>query len=238
MKTLLYIITVLAGCVCAVSCKKEGLMNFNADNSVYFAYTDSAKLDSVVVSFGYTATAVKDSIYKIRVKTMGYMSQEDRPYRVDVINDFTTAQLGVHYDKLPEVLTIKKGKIDDTIYLKLHRTPDMQTKSVVITLGVFDNGTFSNKYPYNLFRIYVNDILTQPKYWLSTYLGTFSRKKINLMAQVLGVSVSDINANSVIAQMIYWGRFTQLYLNDMKAQGQTIYEDDGVTAMIMGPSVQ
>ncbi len=87
------------------------------------------------------------------------------------------------------------------------------------------------------FRWFANDIIKKPARWLDTYLGTFTRKKLLLMAQVLGFEPAYLDASVSIVEMTAYGKFMQRYLNEQKAAGNTVYEDDG-SEMTMGPSVQ
>ncbi|MNL27129.1 hypothetical protein D3C87_1486980 [compost metagenome] len=71
-------------------------------------------------------------------------------------------------------------------------------------------------------------------------MGAFSRKKLFLMAEVAEIkNLGDLDNTTIttIPKTIYYGTFMQRYLNEMKAAGKTIYEDNG-SEMIMGPSVQ
>jgi hypothetical protein len=82
----------------------------------------------------------------------------------------------------------------------------------------------------------------QPKYWYAPYVGTFSRKKVYVMSQVLGLTpqqISDVTSSSTsLGTENYYGRTVQIYLNQQKAAGTPVYEDDGITLMAMGTLVQ
>ncbi|WP_315815442.1 hypothetical protein [Paraflavitalea speifideaquila] len=57
------------------------------------------------------------------------------------------------------------------------------------------------------------------------------------MSDLMGIPVDRLNTTITIAELIYFGRFMQRYLNEQKAAGNIIKEEDG-SDMIMGPSVQ
>ncbi len=112
----------------------------------------------------------------------------DRAYVLKT-NDSSTAIAGQHYEIVNSDLTIAAGKLTDTVYIKLKRTPDMLTTSFNIYLELKGNENFNVDYTRKLtsaggnksvsttwHRVMVNDILRKPNYWLDTFLGVFSRK--------------------------------------------------------------
>jgi uncharacterized protein YpmS len=224
---------------------------------VYFTNNYNTSLDTTVVTFAYSSTSIKDSVFAIPVSVMGNVVKTDRSYKV-VVADSSTAQAGVQYDALQDTFKIHAGRVVDTLKIKLHRTVDLQTTPVNIILLLQPNSNFNTdiqsritnsitgaSFSYIKYKIVLNDVLTQPKYWLSSYMGTFSRKKIYTTASVLNVPVATMldilqnNTGSVaISSQNFWGRSMQIYLNQQKAAGTPVYEDDGTTLMLMGPSVQ
>lgn len=235
------------------SCKKEGIMTYEGTNDVYFRANYVNSIDTGVVSFGFTLSSIKDSIVKIPVAIMGQVSNQPRSVKVSIA-DSSTAVAGTHYDALPDSFKIRAGRTVDTLYLKVHRTADLQQKGVSIILLLQDNSNFSTAmktkvtnsitgayFSYIKYKIVLNDILEKPAQWLSGYLGTFSRTKVYLMSQVLGLTpkeISDvIGLSTSIPVQNYYGRTMQIYLNQQKAAGTPVYEDDG-TLMAMGASVQ
>lgn len=249
MKYLQYIVMAVILASVLTACKKQGLTYYSGNSNIYFTTNFANTIDTGLVSFGYAPPEVKDSVVKIPVSVMGPVSAVDRTYKV-LIEEGSTAKSGTHYDAVQGTYTIRAGRNVDTLALRLHRTADMQTASVSLILTLQPNENFQTAMQtritntntgafisYITYRLIVNDILTRPKSWLDFYEGAFSRKKITMMALVLGVGIADISNNSSIPQLIYWGRATQLYLNEQKEKGNIIYEDDG-TVMAMGPGVQ
>ena len=105
------------------------------------------------------------------------------------------------------------------------------------------------------FPIYVSDIITVPKHWnggapTDVYIfGPFSVKKCLLVCEVNNIPPSfldgeplvDVNGEirqittaNVMGITQTFAKWTQIYLNQQKALGNTIYEADGVTEMKMG----
>jgi hypothetical protein len=235
------------------ACKKTDLKVYDGDTNIYFskAALVSSPFDSLLVTFAFQPQ-ITDSLVKVPVQITGAPSDKDRAYKVAVDASSSTAKAGVHFEALPPTFTLPAGKVADSVRVKLLRTPDMlnDTFSLVLELqpnenfqaGMVDkiaNATTGQKLSYTKFKILVTDVLSRPKLWLDTYFGTFTRKKLLLMSDLLGFPVDALNTTSTtISQVIYWAKYMQLYLNEKKAAGQTVYEDDGTTPMMMGPSVQ
>jgi hypothetical protein len=87
------------------------------------------------------------------------------------------------------------------------------------------------------YRWFINDIIKKPTRWLDFYLGTFSRKKLNLMVEVLNVDPQYMDTNISIAETLAYGKFMQRYLNEQKAAGNLILDEDG-QPMNMGSAAQ
>lgn len=235
------------------SCKKESIMTYQGTNDVYFRANYVNSVDTGIVSFGFALTSVKDSIVKIPIAVMGQVSKEARSVKI-IVADSSTAIAGTHYDALPD-FKIGAGRTVDTLLLKVHRTPDLQQKGVTIVLALMDNNEFATNmktkttnsitgayFSFIKYRINLNDIFEKPKYWYEPYVGTFSRKKVYLMSQVLGITPQQINevtsSSTSLGTENYYGRAVQIYLNQQKAAGTPVYEDDGTTLMAMGTLVQ
>lgn len=236
------------------ACEKN-IKVYDGENNIYFLHAVSsvflgaASADSLDLTFAYTPGKT-DSVLKVPVRITGSPSDKDRAFKV-AISPSSTAVAGKHYEPLPANLRMRAGRVTDTIFVRFIRTPDMLADTLSLILELQPNENFAThmtdkvvntltgqKQSFTKFTINVTDVLSRPKLWLDTYLGTFSRKKILLMNEVTGMPLDALNnTTTTVAQVIYWGKFTQRYLNDKKATGQTVYEDNG-TEMIMGPSVQ
>lgn len=259
MRKLLFInvLGVVAAFMFFSSCTKQGLNTYSATTNIYFTNNYTLSVDTSVITFAYSSATIKDSVVMIPVSAIGSVVNKDRPFKI-IISDSSTAKASIHYEPIQDTFKIRAGRVVDTFKIKLKRTADLQTASVSIILKLIPNDNFNTDMQskvinsitgatisYVSYKIYLNDNLTQPKYWLSTYMGTFSRKKVYATAAALNVSIAtmlDILQNNTgstaISSQVFWGRSMQIYLNQQKAAGNPIYEDDGTTLMLMGPSVQ
>lgn len=247
MKYTLFILIIgtLAGCA-------KDLKTFNERPVVYFQNAVEAKdntgqlYDSTVITFAYAAASLKDSLVTVAIKVTGAPAAEDRPFILKVL-DSSTAVAGKHYD-IVSPMVIPAGKVTAQLQIKFHRQPEMLMQPFQIYLALAANEHFGTdllvknlgggKFVYTTWhRVKADDVLARPMYWLDTYLGTFSRKKLYLMSEILEIPINKLNTSASVAEVNFYGKFMQRYLNEQKSNGNIIKEDDG-SDMVMGPSVQ
>mgnify|MGYP000988586507 CR=1 FL=1 len=248
-KSFQYICGVLALLAVLASCKKSELKTFDGKTSIYFPRNTT--IDTLAVTFTFQPLSVTDSLIKIPVRIAGEPAPVDRPYALRINEDRTTAVAGVDYEmKDLGTFSIPAGKVTDTIYLTLKRSPGLLTESKKVSLRLDPNENFQTdilfkvtnsltgaRLSYVDYTITFDDILKKPGRWLDTYLGVFTRAKALLMIEVMGIDLAYLDASAAVADIVFYGKFMQRYLNEKNAMGETIYEEDG-TPMAMGPSVQ
>ncbi|TCD03511.1 DUF4843 domain-containing protein [Pedobacter psychroterrae] len=257
MKKYIYIIVaLLAFCAAFVSCKKN-LNTYDGVDGIYFlpAMVSINQLpvnDSSIVSFGYAKPELKDSVFYLQVRAAGLPSKTDRDFKL-TIDPSSTAIEGTHYEFVSKNFVIPANETVGRIFLKLNRIAELTSKPVILRLNLEENANFKTpmedrivnvttgkKLSYIQHSVWFDDILKKPKSWLDFYMGTFSRKKLFLLAEVAEIEkISDLDNTALtpIPKSLYYATFMQRYLNEMKAAGKTIYEEDS-SEMIMGPGVQ
>lgn len=248
MKKLLFIF--IAFTALMTGCKKASIKTYEGKDAIYFLlpFASVNPADSMNISFALGGPNLTDSILKIPVRISGSPVSIERLFQIKY-EDSSTAIKGVHYVE-PSRTAVAGNAVTDTIMLKVRRTEEMKTQSFVLYLTLVDNNNFVTPIKskvlnsltgqvlhYTQMKIIINDILAKPQYWLDAYLGTFSRKKVYLMSQVLGISVESIALNKDIGTEQFWGKYMKLYLEDQKANGTPVYEEDGITLMSMGTSI-
>lgn len=235
------------------ACEKE-LPKYEGKPTIYFneagrlpAYSGEVIKDSTVLSFSFVTSV--DSLVDMVVKVVGEKSSQDRPYSLNPSAN-STAVAGLHYEILNQEFIIPKGELTDTVQIKFLRTEDMKETTFLLSFDLLENEYFStsmyNKvlnsntgktHSFVTYRWFVNDIVKKPGRWLDGYLGPFSRKKLFLMVDILGVNPAYLDTSVSIAETIAYGTFMQRYLNEQRLAGNTILDEDG-TDMIMGSEVQ
>jgi len=235
-----------------LGCKKE-LQKYDSKPAVYFAEAGKqiTKLseiptDSTVMSFSLSKN--QDSIVSMIINIIGPKQNTDRPYKL-IINTASNAIAGTSYQILNSAFVIRKNQLSDTVKIKFFRRTEMLTKTFLLNFELQENEHFSTNMKTRLiestkknisminYRLFINDITQKPLFWLDGYFGPFSRKKLFLMSEVLGVEPTKLATQLSIGEFNAYGRFVQRYLNEQRLAGKTIYEDDG-SEMTMGPTVQ
>lgn len=232
------------------SCTKE-LKKYDGINSIYFVAsidpTTNGVTDKTEMSFGLSSPSQVDSIIGIPVRVLGVPSGADREYRFRVI-DSSTAKKGKDYDFVNTKFIMKAGAVTDTIKIKLYRTAILTDTALSIALkleanenfatkmdSLSDNTATGQKLSYISHTVYVSDVLRKPRYWSPSSFGDYSKKKLLLICQLMNITplYLEISTPTLQSEIVYFGKFVQNYLNDRKAKGDIIYEDDGAE-MVMG----
>jgi len=255
MKKIVYYIFAIGALGFCFSCKREELKTYDIADNIYFNLKINGVIaDSTNVSFAIRPEGIKDSILKLPVAVTGEPQPQDRLFRVEVLKDSSSAVLGTHFT-VPERVLVRAGRVQDSIPLRIFRTPDLQQAPVKIQLQLLPTTEFKT----DIKRIYaslggsvsavsikvsLSDILTAGNNWnglFAPYFGTFSVKKWKLINQVTGMpldyvttSVYDLQSS---ARKTLFAIAMAHYLNDENAAGRTVYEEDN-TLMKMAAAYQ
>ncbi|WP_127126943.1 DUF4843 domain-containing protein [Pseudoflavitalea rhizosphaerae] len=266
MKQVIYAFLPVSLLFMAVSCKKEALMKYKSADNVYFNYLVGVDpvnnnlgyyIDSIDLTFSFSDPSVQDSILKIPVGVTGVATDQDRSFSL-AIDPSSTAKPGLNYE-LPETFLIRAGKIEDTIRIKVNRTPELKSNMLTLLLTLQENDQFKTQFKFRprqgnsqtnirdqdtirttTFKVRMADMLAAGPYWDTYYFwhfGTFSEKKVRLMNQVAGMPLSLWSKLAETPQerseIAYYGGFMARYLSDQAAAGNTILDEDGITPMKM-----
>lgn len=200
--------------MCA-SCEKS-LMSYEGAESIYFSMQKNANPEENVylpdASINLMNLVGDEVSYGLNVMITGDAKDYDRPYRVGVVADKTTAEAGVDF-VLPEGGVIKAGQISDSLYVKLIKNDKLQDTEVTLCVQVLPNEHFSTNFSqfghdgreYNVFdpRVYnltFTSMMSKP-YWWESYsesnpiengnLGYFTAKKITLINELYNLTYAD-----------------------------------------------
>ena len=206
MKKTLYIIgAILLSLVSLTSCEEE-LMDYEGENALYFdvrLYPSHIEKKlwphrlSTEVSFGNVMQ--NDLEVVIPVRTTGVSTDYDRPYKIEVVADSTTARLDIDFSDLQTDRVIKAGQTSDTIRFKAHRTEEIFEDTVRLQIRLIPNehfitnfkeygepGTYfsyvtvggsqsSKEFDVNvdasIHNIFIYDTMRQPKGWWGSASG-------------------------------------------------------------------
>ena len=208
-------------------CEREHIMTYGNDAYIQFTgkMTDS-------LEFSFTFYPNKDTIeYPLGVKLVGKPEDREREYKVVVVDDYTTATSKNYI--LPERCVLEKNEERSELVIKLIKTPDLQTAPVRLTVRLEPTRDFMLGETSHTARIiWINDKISRPDWWNSTivnsYLGSYSDEKYRLFIEVTGLGYLDSDDTAACR---YNALLLKKYLNEKKANDETVYEKDGHTEM-------
>lgn len=197
-----------------------------------------------------------DTVLSIKVQITGPTKDYDRPFIVEINPDSTTAELDVHYEGLPEHLVIPAGAIEAEIPIRVIRTPDLEEQERTVGLRLIKNehfelsfpewhalpeltsGTIVPEFDASLHTIRLNDIMVEPDVWLgslqdgnreSGLMGVFTRKKMELLNELFGVSYADFlsEESMPMVRSMLIANDAAKYLIERYDAGDPVLEEDG-----------
>ena len=262
MKKLLTYIGLILTCCFFSSCKEDQLITYEQSSggeNIYFTqkFYDINQTDFFqAVSLGLIPKSKTDSIIKIPVSITGKAVNYDRPISVKFA-DTSSMILGEHVDFINPPI-IRANRINDSISLVLHRTPDLESKRVYLNLLLSKNEHFDINIPVkkngsnvNLllsYKIYFDDMFPTSFLWTTfigkstiiAFFGEYSRKKVELMLEVLQVNPNfffDIKSRPSISTIMAYASYMKYWLNKEKSAGR-IHLDENNQGINMGNAAQ
>lgn len=251
MKKIIYYLFIAVHIAGLFACKKEKIPTYSGENGIYFRNIS----DSSLVTFAYQVPNITRGILAVRVYSLGPLAAVDRAFKIATIEKLTTAQKDIHYSIDTSQFVIKAGQAYTDLYFNLYRLPEMKKTPYVITLELQPNENFTTNYSWDWlslskkttrqllrYTIVFDDMLSQPKTWITSVYGTFSQKKLYAISEYFDIDLPRWNITSgtgaIPAILIgSYGKVFQNYLNKEAASGNIILDEDG-TPMKMGPSSQ
>ena len=244
MKRFIYICA-LAVCV---SCYSE-IDTYHGEAGVYFAMREKVSTVNVDTlyrersSLPFIVTEKPDSIFDLRVKILGVVSEKDRQVSVRVVEEASTVT-SEDYEPLETSYTLKAGDVYGVIPIHFHKTASLEgeERSLVVELVENNDFTLPIKRWRNSSTEYVDvvrhTIVISNKYvqlpgYRTGHFGAFSEKKMKLILELSGMKLNDFNTALSITLTKSIGQTLDRYLAEMKAKGTPVYEDDG-TLMTSG----
>ena len=208
---------------------------------------------STVSFFKYDTS---DIVFPLKVMITGPVADYDRYFNLEVNPDSTTAKLGVHYTEVPTQVTLPAGAIIAFVNIHLLRAADLQDSEKTLGLKLLPNQYFGLSFPEwhalpeltggpivdtfdaSMHTLHINDFLIQPAVWYgsiqdgnreSGLWGMFTRKKLDLMTAVMGVTYADFagSATMPLVRAMLITNQMQAYLEQKYNEGDPVLEEDG-----------
>lgn len=245
MKNLNILYLVICTVLFLGACKKSEPTSFSATPQIYFYDADALTgkvRDSVLISFARLGNDIKQTKVDIPLEFIGKVSTSDRPFSVVVDRTKTTAVEGKHFVMVPESYMVIKGANKALLPIKIISTSDLDNKTVQVVLKLQKNKNFDTDFHFvntdlntmdlSSYRILISNMLLKPSWWdgsSETYLGAFSRKKVEL---IFDVTKKNLDAIEKARTTYDWdllraiARETQIQINYMRTIGEELKDEN------------
>ena len=244
------------------SCDKKEIPVFASDDAgIYFQRLTNAVYgstteyygDSTDFSFAGTNAYYTSHVLYAPVLTMGKVVDYDRPFKVVVDMEETTAVEGKDFEIELDSLVIKAGTNKAEVPVRIIRTETLLEKTLKIVLRLQENEHFkcyletyknTNLYTAKGEQIsgvrYVftfNEMYTQPNFWKNyaekDYFGEWTAKKYQVVNQVCGLTPIDWQYANYYgykmqsARLPFFARTVRIYLQEQADAGNPVTDSDG-----------
>jgi len=215
-----------------------------------------------LVAFGSVDEAEME--VDVKVAIAGSVKDYDRPFKIEIVQDSTTAICPDEYEDFTKEYVIKKGENFTNIRIKFKKTERMSDNTVQLQIRLLPNEHFElpfslvgdipgrwldvqtkygKNFDPNIHNIFINNILVEPAGWNTVQFGAFTVKKYEVLlqeAEKLGFTKSSFEDSEKMLQgrcaMI--ARLGSKYLKSEYAKGREhwVLDEDGTMMWIRGVS--
>ena len=160
----------------AVCCTEEKIKTYSGGH--YLSFLLNGQTDSTVTSFFFYPGEEELAVPVVLTLGGGPLS-EDASYELEVVADKSNA-LSKNYKLTP--YTFRKGLVQDTAYITLLKSDELDTQEYRLVLQVKPGGMFElGQTEFRTSKIVFSAKASQPEWWDATvrsaYLGDFSEAK-------------------------------------------------------------
>lgn len=243
------------------ACKTKDIPVYTSDDAaLYFQRTASYIWGSTTVTYSNSteftfagAAAEKNSVtYSAEVRTMGNVTDYDRPFKVEIDKEMSTGIQGVHFDTNLDTLKIKAGKSNAYVRITFYRTPDLLDSTLTVVLHLIENEHFNarideykktnqwNSSSENLdgtrYTFKFNEQYSEPTYWSwfgEGFLGPWTPQKYIVVNSVMGWTVNDWSQAGQAGAKVSYGRLgfaakaVRNYLQEQADNDTPVKDKDG-----------
>ena len=244
MKRIIYILLLAVSAACS-----SEIQTYHGEAGIYFAMREIVSTVNVDTLYRETSTLPfivtdsRDSVFNLKVKILGPVSDEDRRISVRVVDDMTTAVEG-DYQLLGSSYVLKAGEVYGVIPVHFHRIASLEGTERSLTLELLENEDFT--LPIKMWRnsstefvnvvrhtVVISDKYVQLPGYRTGHFGAFSEKKMRLILELSGMKLTDFNESLAVTVTKSIGQKLDRYLAEKKAKGEPVLEEDG-TLMTAG----
>lgn len=227
MKKLLYLAVLF---LTLSSCKENEKLLFDDTTRVYF---QSATTLTDSVTFSLISQSTDAAVRDVDVRLMGAMLTEAKTFRVEIIEEESTAIEGVHYQNFSEECEFPVDTIKTSFPIEVLKTdPELEDTNFYLTIQLVDTDEITVAYEERskLKIVITNQIIaptgTSYYYNLPTFVrlfGAYSRVKHELIIQITGHDFWDSSYGTSNYAIYYQ---TSYYTPYAKLLYQMIIEND------------
>ena len=204
MKTSILLISGLLTLIGLAGCQENERMLYEAKSAVYF----NSPVEGDSLSYSFASGEKTEDVVNIPIRIIGASTKGTRSIAFD-IDPASTAQAGVHYRDLPEVITLQPDSVN--AYLPVTVLAEhLDNNQVSLILHLRGNENFDPGFPEHLsFKLNITDQLVKPTYWdipLSLYYGSYSKAKHQLCIQIQGFDIPAAMDMNLINDFMSYGR--------------------------------
>lgn len=261
-------LSILAG-IFLFGCKAQ-MMDYEGKAGVYFAVQhpwasgggDSTSWEySPKTEVPFIMTTSTDSVVGLKVKLLGNLVNNDRNFRMVIVDSGTTAIAGTDYDVPQKDYVLAANTSTQIVYVNVHKASSLKDTQRTIMIELVPTADFQlpintwypapGQYGYSpkpgaptenisaiRHTIVLSDVITsQPAGWLPGFFGDFSREKYNVLCDWFDLSWDDFSRVKMDPNRSRaLGQKAKYRLEELQAAGNPVLEADG-TPMKMGPLV-
>ena len=221
-------------------------------------HTPISYADSMKYSFANANLGVEKAVRQVPVLITGNTAPYDRPIRVTIDEERTTAVRGTHFEIDTDTIYLPANSSRAYVPVTLIRHPDLLTRTLSVTLKLEENEHFKImvdaykslhawtaggvKLDATRFRVIFTESYTLPDYWTyMTAFGEYSVKKYLFVNSLMGWTAEDWkeagNAGAKIAsgKANFVAGLMQKELQKMADQGEPLVDENGDYVQLPDP---
>lgn len=189
MKMIYKIVLLIIVGISLISCRTTEIESFDTGTSYIYidtpflkddlGRTTKERLKEYVYSFAFDVNEVSTHTFEIPVSIIGTPSNEDRQYKIEIVEDKTTATAEDWDENFISKVFIKKGEVVTPLKITVKRHSKLKEEARVIVLRVSNNENFSTGDKDLLeIKLNISEILNEPSWWkyYLKYFGPFYRE--------------------------------------------------------------
>lgn len=188
------ILCMIAILLMLVSCRESEKLMYGDFSGIHIKLpvedtTVILRRDTLIYSFAFEKPELKQKTINIPVEIEGFRVNKDRKFKVEVLNEGTTAVEDVNYIKLQEYYTVKANEGIANIPITFNRSLDIREKPVLFSLRLSRSDDFEIGINHKQkIVLSVSDILEEPVWWegWKFFFGDYHRIKYQEWIKIKG----------------------------------------------------